>query len=262
MKNELKNKVVLITGASSGIGAALAAEYARNGANVILLARRIDLITKKAAELSRKFNKCIAVRGDVNKDGDLENAVKEGLKHFNKIDIVIANAGIGVPGNLEDLNLAAYRKQFETSVFGVLRTIYANLQELKKTKGNLCIIGSVNGLVSFSTGASAYTMSKFAIRGLAKSLSLEFSPYGISVTHIMPGFVDTNFNVKPGERAEKKYRWLKISPEKAAELISQAIKNRDLEAVLTRHGKMAVYMERFAPFLLRELGFLFSKIFK
>lgn len=254
------NKVVLITGASSGIGKALAYEFAKNGANVILTARRFKLISLHAKNISSEYQKCIAVKCDITKDGDLEKAVEEGVKIFGKVDVMVANAGFGIPGNLEDLTLNDYKKQFETNVFGVLRTVYATLPELKKTKGAICIIGSVNSIVSFPTGTSAYVMSKFAVHGLIKSLSLELSPYGISVTHIMPGFVKTEFDSKYNEKGKEKYNWLKISAEKAAKLIVRSIKDKNLEVILTRHGKMAVYLERYTPFILRGLSSLFSKI--
>ena len=155
MTKLFNNKVVLITGASSGIGKALSYEFAKNGASVILTARRIELISSFAEKLSSSFNKCIAIKSDVALDGDLEKAIKEGVKEFGHIDIVVANAGFGLAGNFENLKLEDYKKQFETNVFGVLRTIYASLPELKKTRGSICIIGSVNGVVSFSTGSSA-----------------------------------------------------------------------------------------------------------
>jgi short-subunit dehydrogenase len=259
MKKLFKNKVVLITGASSGLGKALAYEFAKNGANVILLARRFEIISSIAEDLTYKFNKCIAIKCDVSKDGDLENAVVEGLKIFKKIDIVIANAGFGIGGNFEDIKIEGYRKQFETNIFGVLRTIYATLPELKKTKGSICIIGSVNGAVSFSTGVSAYVMSKFALRGLVQSLSLELLPYEISVTHAMPGFMKTEFH-KDDQETERKISWLEISPERASHIILKAIKKKKFEIIITNHGKIAVYMERYTPFILRKLSKLFSKI--
>jgi uncharacterized protein len=260
MNNSFLDKVVLITGASSGIGKALAYEFAKNGANVVLTGRRIEKISSSAKDISSRYKESIAVKCDVTKDGELEKAVEEGVKTFGKIDVVVANAGFGLQGNLENLTIEDYRRQFETNIFGVLRTIYASLEELKKTKGSICIIGSVNSIVSFSTGSSPYTMSKFAIRGLVKSLSLELSTYNVSVTHIMPGFVETEFDIKSSEKDKKMYSWLKISAEKAAKLIVHAIKDKDLEAILTRHGKMAIYMERYTPFILRKLSGLFSKL--
>jgi short-subunit dehydrogenase len=257
MDKLFEDKVVLITGASSGLGKALAYEFAKNGANVILLARRFELISQIANELTTNFTKCIAVRCDVTKDGEIENAVKEGLKYFKKIDIVIANAGLGIPGNFENIKLEDYRRQFETNVFGVLRTIYATLSELKKSQGHICVIGSVAGYVSFATGSSPYIMSKFAVRGLINPLHLELSQYNISVTHIMPGSIDTEFN--KSNDIGKKLGLVKMKPEKAAKLILIAIKNKKLEVILTKHGKLVVFLEHYTPFLLRSLSKIFKK---
>ena len=258
MKKFFENKVILITGASSGLGKALAYEFAKNNANVILLARRFEIITEISKELTLKYKKSLAVKCDVSKDEDLESAVRETLETFGKIDIVVANAGFGFNGNFENIKIEGYRKQFETNVFGVLRTIYATLSALKKTKGVICIIGSVNGAVSFSTGVSAYVMSKFAIRGLIPSLSLELAPYNISVTHIMPGFMKTEFH-KNKKEIERKIGWLEMKPEQASKIILKAIKKKKNEIVITNHGKIAIFIERYTPNLLKMLSRFFSK---
>lgn len=258
-KESLKNKVVFITGASSGIGRALAYQYAKIGANVILTGLEIDILLTLERELTEKFQKCIAIKCDVNSDNDLQEAVKIGTEKFGRIDIAIANAGFGLHGKLEELNISDYKKQFETNVFGVLRTIYATLPELKKTKGVICIIGSVNGILPFSVGTSPYTMSKFAVRGLAQILSLELEPCGVSVVHAMPGFVATNFDRGISDKEKKKYSWLKITADQAAKSIFKAIKKRKAEVVISRFGKFAVYMERYAPTFVRWISRLFAK---
>lgn len=259
MKN-FENKVVLITGASSGIGKALAFEFSEKGANVILLARRIKLISSFAEELTSKHNKCLAIKCDVTKNEEIKNAVTEIIKQFGKIDIVIANAGFGVSGDFEEITTEDYKKQFETNVFGVLDLIYETLTEIKKTKGSICIIGSVSGYVPFPSGSSAYIMSKFAIRALAESLNIELSKYDVSVTHIMPGFIKTEFNDQDG--FIKKIKWLQMEPTDAAKIIIQSIKNKKRETVLTKHGKILINLQRFTPFLLRYLSKKFIKIKK
>lgn len=259
MKKTEENKVIFITGTSSGIGKALAYRYAEAGANVILTGLELEIISVFAKELSEKYQKCIALKADVTNDQELKEATHEGIRVFGKIDIVIANAGFGLHGKLEDLKLEDYKKQFEVNVFGVLRTIYATLAELKKSKGTLCIIGSVNGVVPFSIGSSPYIMSKFAIRGLIETLSLELSPYGIHVIHIMPGFVATNFDHGKSEEEKRQYGWLKISAEKAADSILKAVRKKRPEVVLTPFGKLAVYLERYVPTLIRLANKLFIK---
>jgi len=119
--------VVFITGASSGIGAALAREYARRGADLALAARRTDRLDALAAELSAQGRRALVLACDVTRDGELEAAVARTRDAFGRIDVVVANAGFGVVGPVERLRLEDYRRQFETNVFGVLRTVYATL---------------------------------------------------------------------------------------------------------------------------------------
>src|SRR4051812_10488027 len=112
----------LVTGASSGIGEALARELASRGVSLTLIARREDRLRALASELEKGGIRVLVRRGDVNSEGDLEAAVRATLETFGKIDIVIANAGFGVVGNFVTLSIDDYRRQFETNVFGLLKT--------------------------------------------------------------------------------------------------------------------------------------------
>src|SRR5262245_47431229 len=133
------NQVIFITGASSGIGEALAKAFAQEGAQVALAARRVDRLEDLSREINSSGRQTMALPCDVTKDGDLEKAVEAVRKQFGKIDIAVANAGFGVAGNFEKLKLEDYRRQFETNVFGVLRTLYATLEDLKKSKGTFVV---------------------------------------------------------------------------------------------------------------------------
>ena len=136
----------------------------------------------------------------------LERAVAEATRAFGKLDVIFANAGFGVVAPLKKLALDDYRRQFETNVFGVLRTIYAALPELEKSRGNLAIVGSVASWVA-TPGASPYSMSKYALRALANSITPELRASGITVTLLSPGFVaseiritDNQGKVHPGSK--------------------------------------------------------------
>src|SRR5690348_15112144 len=111
-------QVVLITGASAGIGAALAREFAREGAHLVLVARRVERIEALAAELTATGRRSVAVAGDVTRDGDLEQAVELARREFGRLDVAVANAGILVRGRLVTLTLEDYRRQMETNIFG------------------------------------------------------------------------------------------------------------------------------------------------
>ena len=137
-------------------------------------------------------------------------------------------------------------------MFGVLRTIYAALPEIEKTKGNIVIIGSVSGWAA-TPGVSPYAMSKFALRALANSIAPELRLVGVKVTLISPGFVDSNIrridnggNLHAGAR-DPVPGWLMMSTEKAARQTLRAVARGKREAIITAHGKLLVALERFAP---------------
>jgi short-subunit dehydrogenase len=254
-----RGKSVLITGASSGIGEELAWQLSQAGAQLTLAARRADLLDKLAQRIisSGQPPPLVAVC-DVTRDGDVERAVAESRRRWAKLDIVIANAGFGVVGALKDLSLADYRRQFETNVFGVLRTIYAALPEIEKTKGHVVIIGSVAGWTA-SPGASPYAMTKFALRALADAISPELRLAGVTVTLISPGFVASNIRRVDNQgtlhaRANDPIpSWIVMRTDKAARQILRAVARRKREAIITGHGKVLVAIERFMPWIARAL---------
>ena len=254
-----QGKAVLITGASSGIGAELAWQLGQAGAQLTLTARRTDLLDALARRIAAAgAPPPLAVQCDVTRDGDVERAVAESTARWGKLDAVIANAGFGIVGALRDLTLADYRRQFETNVFGVLRTIYAALPEIEKTGGNVVILGSVAGWTS-SPNASPYAMSKFALRALADAITPELARHRVTVTLISPGFVasdirrvDNQGTLQAGA-PDPVPRWLTMPTEKAARQILRAVARGRAEAIVTAHGRMFVAIERFTPWLARAV---------
>ncbi|XXY20216.1 SDR family oxidoreductase [Sorangium sp. So ce216] len=255
MASGLAGKVVLITGASSGIGEALAREVARRGGRLVLAARRTERLEALAAELGASGGEAVATPCDVTRDGDVEGAVEKARAAFGRLDIAIANAGFGVAGRVEELSLDDFRRQFETNVFGALRTVKAALPELKRSRGGVALMGSASGYIAFPTMA-AYSMSKFAVRALAETLRGELHAEGVAVTHIAPGFVaseirriDNAGKLRDGAR-EPVPPWLIMPTPKAARQIMDAIVARRAEAVITGHAKLGVSLSRHAPGLV------------
>jgi short-subunit dehydrogenase len=250
---------VFITGASSGIGAGLAREYARRGARLALLARRLDLLESLAAEVRSLGAEVSVHQGDVTRDGDVARALDELAARGIGIDIVYANAGFGVAGSVQRLALEDYRRQFETNVFGLLRTVKESLPALRASRGQLVLVGSVAGHVA-SAGMSAYSMSKFAVRALAETLHGDLAPEGIAVTLISPGFVDSdirrtnNQGVVQAEAADPIPAWLRVGTARAARQIVRGVERRRAEVVVTGHGKVIVFFGRHFPGLLRLFG--------
>ena len=254
----MKDNVVLLTGASSGIGEALARELSRRGALLVLAARRRERLDRLVQELAESGGRALAVSCDVTRDGDAEAAVASAVEAFGRLDTVVANAGFGVAGPISRLSLDDYRRQFETNVFGVLRTVQAALPELRKTRGRVAIVGSVAGYLG-SPATSAYCMSKFALRGLCDSIGPELRRDGISVTHIAPGFVASQIRAVDNQgrwhdgAKDPMPSWLVASAESAAREIATAIARRRRERVITFHGKVLVWLGRHLPWLVAIL---------
>ncbi len=253
---KFEGHVVLITGASSGIGAALARELAREGARLVLMARRRERLDALGAELAAAGAQAVVHVGDVTKRADLDAAVALAVERYGRLDVAIANAGFGVVGPLAKLGVEDYRRQFETNVFAAIETSRACLAELVKAQGRLVLIGSVAGYIS-TPNASPYAMSKFAIRAFAEALRPELAPQGVAVTLISPGFVTSEIRQvdnRGGWHPKAKDplpTWLPMPAEHAARKIVSAIHRRRREAIITTHGKVLVWLSRFAPWALR-----------
>jgi short-subunit dehydrogenase len=262
-----RDKAVLITGASSGIGEGLASQLAQAGAKLTLAARRREQLEAVARKIAAQGGAVpIVAPCDVARDGDIEQVLAESVRRWGKLDVVFANAGFGVVGGFKKLSVGDYRRQFETNVFGVLRTIYAALPELEKSRGNLAVTGSVSGWVS-PPGASPYCMSKFAVRALANSITPELRRVGVKLTLISPGFVVSNIRrvdnrgtVHP-DAADPVPAWIQMPAEKAARQILHAVARGKKEQIVTLHGKLFVAFERFLPWLNRAFEARMARVY-
>lgn len=249
---------VLITGASSGIGAALARDCARRGFRVALVARRIETLETFAARLREAGSQASAHAGDVTRDGDIARVVAELATQGVVPDIVIANAGFGVVGPAQKLALEDYRRQLETNLFGVLRTFYDTLGALRQTRGRFAVMGSIAGHLS-GPGGSAYAMSKFAVRAFAEALHGDLKGTGVGVTLISPGFVESDIRRVDNQGGLHAHvddpvpAWLRMDADKAARVMMNGILRGRREVVVTFHGKVIVFFARHFPRLVRYL---------
>ena len=249
-------KTVLITGASSGIGKALAFEFAARGKNLVLLARRADLLSQIKTAIIEKFPVAVhIITVDVTSIDALQHAITAVTAESGNIDTVIANAGFGVLGHVADLTTADFKRQFDVNVFGVLNTFYATLANLRATKGRLCLIGSTQSYLT-TPNATAYCMSKYALRSLAEGLYSELSAEGIAVTLINPGLIKTdirrtnNFGVFHEHNKDNAPDFLMMNVEVAARKIANAIQARKRERAVTFHSQLGIWVARFLPGLL------------
>jgi short-subunit dehydrogenase len=250
------NLAVLITGASSGIGAGLAREFARRGWRVALAARRVEQLEALAGEIRTAGGQATAHRADVTVDGDLGRVVAELAASGLKPGIVIANAGFGVVGNAQKLAVADYQRQFATNIEGVIRTFQETIGSLRETGGRFVIMGSVSGHVSMP-GGSPYAMSKFAVRAFAEALHGDLKGTGVGVTLISPGFVQSDIrrvDNRGGLHPEVRDpipAWLVMSTDKAARAMVRGILRGRREVVVTFHARLIVFFARHFPRLTR-----------
>ncbi len=194
----MNDKVLLITGASSGIGAATARAAAQAGYRLVLAARRKDKLDELVSELGGA-DKALAVTCDVQ-DWDSQQAmVKAGLDHFGQIDAVFANAGRGgEPGGFSGADPEVWKDMILTNIHGVGMTLRASLEAVKKQRGHVVLTGSAAGRATIP--GSMYSATKWAVSAIGYNLREEVKADGVRVTLIEPGMVDTPFfdDPKPG----------------------------------------------------------------
>jgi NAD(P)-dependent dehydrogenase (short-subunit alcohol dehydrogenase family) len=184
--SNLNDKVILVTGATSGIGRAAALQYAAKGASLVLGSRRREEGERLVAEITRAGGKAVFRVTDVTKSADNEALVALALNTFDRLDVAFDNAGVEATGSLVDYTDAAYDKVFDTNVRGVFSSIRAQIPALTRTKGAIILTSSTAGTRGFPQ-AGIYTASKHAVEGLMKAAALELAPLGIRVNVVAPG---------------------------------------------------------------------------
>ncbi len=210
MPHDLTNKLIIITGASSGIGAATAVACARSGMDVVLAARRVDKLDAVAEQIRALGRRALAVACDVNRDEDVANLFKKAWDEFGRVDVVFANAGYGLFGTVMDTDLQAHRDIFETNYYGTLRTLRAAVPYLKKTDAahpgaggglkHLLICSSVVSEVGIPM-FGAYCATKAAQDSVAGAMRAELADEGIHVTSVHPVGTSTEFGKQAREHS-------------------------------------------------------------
>jgi 3-oxoacyl-[acyl-carrier protein] reductase len=191
--SNLKNKVAYITGGSKGIGYGIAKTLLDNGVKVAITSRTISSAKKAAESLSKDPSQVLALESDVSSLAAESKAVKAATDHFGKLDVLVANAGVGHFASIEDLTGEDWKNTIDTNLTGVFNSVKAALEALKQSQGYIITIASLAGTNFFENGA-AYNASKFGLVGFTQAIMLDLRKHGIKVTTIMPGSVATNFN--------------------------------------------------------------------
>ncbi|HNQ61943.1 MAG TPA: SDR family oxidoreductase [Bacteroidia bacterium] len=248
----MRNKVVLITGSTGGIGKALAEKFAAEGSKVIISGRQHDALHLNAESIKKKGGSAFVVPADVSKESDCERLVKETIQKYGSIDVLINNAGISMRALFEDVDLEVIRKVMDVNFWGAVYTSKFALPYLLKSKGSLVGISSIAGKKGLP-GRCAYSASKFALEGLLETIRTENLKKDLHVLVACPGFTASGIREKSlskdgtaqGEspRNEKEM----MTAEKVAERIYNAVKHRKRDLVLTRDGKLSVFLNKFFP---------------
>jgi short-subunit dehydrogenase len=231
---QIKDKVIIVTGASAGIGRATAVLLAREGAKVVLAARSKDLIEK----LSRELNESLAVQTDMTKEKDIDNLIAETIKHYGRIDILINNAGQGMYGAIENIDIENYKKIFELNVVGPLLAMKKVIPLMRNQGGGMIL--NVSSMVSkaYYPYLGAYASTKYALNALSLTARAEHEKDNILVGIVLPGMTDTDFGknaIKSDAVAEemqsrsREHMPTPDSPEHVAERIKSAIESEAAE---------------------------------
>ena len=254
MRNRLnfKNKVVVITGASSGIGRACAYEFAVMGAKVVLAARRENELKIVEDEIKQKGGDCLSVKTDVRNVEDCKNLIDKTIEKYNEIDVLINNAGISMRANFEELDLSVIKEMMDTNFYGMVYCTKFALPFLIKQKGIVIGVSSVTGLTPLP-GRTGYAASKYAIDGFLKTLRLENLKRGLHVLIVHPGFTTSNIrnlalnkNGKPQKESPRDEARM-MPAEKVAQIIACAAIKREKDLTLTLEGKIVVWMYKNFP---------------
>jgi short-subunit dehydrogenase len=248
----LKNKVVIITGATSGIGEACALVFGKEGAKIVITGRspeKLELATKKLQDAGIEVFPILA---DAGSEADNKRMAEDVIREFGQIDVLINNAGISMRALFQDMELQVFKKVMDTNFWG---TVYASkycLPAILESKGSIIGISSINGYRG-TPARTAYTASKFAMNGFFESLRTEVMKKGVHVLVACPGFTSSNIRNNAlkadgsvqGESPRDENQMM--SPNEVAESILIATLKRKRDLVLTLQGKLVVFLNKWLP---------------
>ncbi len=256
---KFENKVIWITGASSGIGEATAYQFAKEGAKLILSARREDELLRVKENTQLPDNQVFILPLDVEKIEDIPQKTKQAVEHFGRIDVLFNNAGISQRGSVMETDMAVYQKIFNLNFFGVIALTKAVLPFMQAQKsGQIAVTSSVSGKLA-TPMRSGYCASKHALHGFFDALRSEVYQDNIGVTLICPGYIHTNISLNAVAADGSKFGKMDenqangMSPEECAKRIVEAIYAEKQEVYMGGKEVLGVYLKRFFPRILSKL---------
>jgi short-subunit dehydrogenase len=261
MMNFFKNKVVVLTGASSGIGLASARRFANAGANLVIAARSKDKLEALKIELS-PYSNIVVVPTDVSIEDDCKRLIKTAVGAFGTIDILVNNAGVSMRAMLKDLDLSVIKRSMDVNFWGTVYCTKYALPYLLKSKGSVVGVVSVAGFKGLPA-RTGYSSSKFAICGFLDALRVEHLYDGLHVLIFAPGFTASNIRSTAmtadgspqgsSPRDEKKM----MTADRCTWFLLNGIKRRKSKVVLTLVGRTTVFLNKFFPSLLDKLEYMY-----
>ncbi len=255
-----KEKIVLITGTSSGIGQASAIQFAKKGASIILVARRKKKLEEVVEDL-KKFNvSTLVCECDVSNKSQVQKMSEIVLEKYDSIDVLVNNAGFAIYGSVSNLTTEEIESQMATNYFGMVYCIKNFLPSMiKKKSGHIVNVASV--AASFGLpGIAPYCASKFAMLGFSEGLKHELKETGVGITVVSPIRVRTNFFDHPSFENMPKYSPTSLSAETVAKAILKAANSPRLEIIVPAVVRGAVWMKNTFPYLINPiLGSTFNK---
>lgn len=245
-----KSKVILVTGASSGIGAALCRDYLQRGAFVAMAARNLE----KMQEIANGFpqDQVLAISTDVSKEEDCREFVAAAVEKFGGIDVLINNAGISMRALFQDLNLDILKHLIDVNFWGTVYCTHAAMPYLLKSKGSLCGVSSIAGYQGLPA-RSGYSASKFAMHGFLNTIRIETLKQGLHVMIACPNFTASNIRNNAltadgdtqGETPLDENKLM--SSEKVASIIIRGIERRKRTSIISTEGKLIVLFGKILP---------------
>ncbi len=263
---KLKDKIVIITGASSGIGKSLAKEFASRGANLVLAARQYVTLSEIAQKLEQQYNiKAIAVQCDVSVEAECEQLTKQAVLNFGKIDILINNAGISMRALFKDAEIKVLKALMDVNFWGTVYCTKYALPEILKTRGTIVGVSSIAGYKGLP-GRTGYSASKFAMNGFLDALRVENLKTGVNILTACPGFTASNIRntaldqhgVQQGESTLHEEKMM--TADEVAKIIADGVEERARTLIMTGQGKLTVALSKFIPGVLDKLVYnMFAK---
>lgn len=256
----MKDKVVVITGASSGIGKALAAEFGRNGSKIAITGRNKEALAETAQWLERQGIEVLSVQADVAVEADNQRMAQEVLNRFGRIDVLINNAGISMRALFEEVDLEVVKKVMDINFYGALYATKYCLPSIMENKGSVVGISSIAGYRGLPA-RTGYSASKFALQGFLEVLRTEMLHKGVHVLTACPSFTTSNIRSRSltrdgssqGESPRDEQNMM--SAEECAARIYRATVKRKKILIMTRLGIMTVWMNKLFPTLMDRIVF-------